>query len=215
VQRDQATIDRSLSRGAVFGNAATSVQVFPIVRANVDPARVIGFKSVGNLKQFLTAASRLAKGRSAANFIGLMGFRNVRNVDHRMLQPVTIKSFTARTSHNRARLLCRHPFTAFPHRIFPFGPVPLISPGLEIGLSPLRQERCPRLLEIGAGLVEGRSGAVRAFAGFAAGIKAAGPFPWLSVVGCQSGSRSCRPAYHRSRGASIRRGLQDSGGGRG
>ncbi|SRR6266851_2688188 len=58
----------------------------------------------------------------------------------------------------------------------------LIAPGLKIGLGALRQEHQPRALEIGAGLLEGRSGVGLMFAWMRTRIETAAPFPWISIV---------------------------------
>ena len=70
-----------------------------------------------------------------------------------------------------------------PERIFALGPIPLIAPRLEIGLGAVRQKHAPCCLEVGAGLIEGGSGAVRAFSWMATGIKAAMSCPAIFIMG--------------------------------
>jgi hypothetical protein len=72
---------------------------------------------------------------------------------------MAVKNLTAGASHCRIGFLRRHPLASFPHRIFAFGPVPGVALCLKIGLGSVRQKDLPRLLKIGAGLVEGRGGA--------------------------------------------------------
>jgi hypothetical protein len=58
----------------------------------------------------------------------------------------------------------------------------LIAPRLKIGLGPVRQERRPGALEIGAGLLEGRGGIALVLARMRTRIEAAIPLPWVGVV---------------------------------
>jgi hypothetical protein len=74
VQRDQATIDRSLHRRAIFTNATASVQKFAVDCANVDPAGVIGLHGIGDqvgegavFGEFHLANPHLAIGKSAGH----------------------------------------------------------------------------------------------------------------------------------------------------
>ncbi len=66
--------------------------------------------------------------------------------------------------------------------IFLRSPIALSAPGLKIRFRPVRQENCPSLFEIGAGLVKGLGGAAAALRGMAARIEATGPGPWIFVM---------------------------------
>jgi len=62
----------------------------------------------------------------------------------RSLQVVTVENDAARAFHTDAAglarfpLVRRQPLAGIPERILALGPVPLISPSLEIGLGPVR-----------------------------------------------------------------------------
>src|SRR5260370_42397030 len=98
-------------------------------------------------------------------------------MDHSVLQTVTVECLTARARHQRTRRLRRHPLASFPHRIFALGPIPLISPFLEIGLGPIREEHPPCSLEFTAGLVEGLRPSARSFPRAANRVEAPTPTP--------------------------------------
>ena|SRR6476469_10660904 len=71
----------------------------------------------------------------------------------------------------------RHLLAPVKSPIFFRRPIPLVPPCLKISVRPFGQEHFPCAAEVGAGLVECRSRAGRAFARVAAGIEAAAPFP--------------------------------------
>jgi hypothetical protein len=98
-------------------------------------------------------------------------------MDHRILEPVAVEHLAAGAGHQRAWLLRRHPLAALPHAIFLFRPLLLVTPGLEVGLSALRQKDTPGGLEVGPGLIEGRGRAGGALTGVTARIEPAGPAP--------------------------------------
>jgi hypothetical protein len=107
----------------------------------------------------------------------------VGDVDQGVFEQVAVERFAAGASHQRTWFLRWHLLAAFPHRIFVLGPVALIAPRPKIGFGAVRQEHLPCRLEIGAGLVERRGGAVGAFAGMTAGIEAARPTLRILVPG--------------------------------
>ena len=90
---------------------------------------------------------------------------------------MAVKRLAAGAGHQRVWLLGRQPLAALPHGIFLFRPLLLVTPGLEIGLGPLRQEDAPSGLEVGPGLVEGRGRAGGALTGVSARIEPARPAP--------------------------------------
>src|SRR5438034_1378127 len=75
---------------------------------------------------------------------------DMRNVDQRMFELVTIEALTAWAPHKRVWLLRGQPLAGFPHGIFPAGPSAGIPPLLKIRLGSVRQEHPPRLFEAGA-----------------------------------------------------------------
>ena len=103
-----------------------------------------------------------------------------------------------RPRHHRTEDLRRQFLASCPYGIFSLRPVPRVAPFLKIGLRSLGQEHCPRFLEIGAGLVEGRGGAIGAFAGMATGIEAARPAPRILVPGNAGANRGLPVANHHS-----------------
>jgi len=66
-----------------------------------------------------------------------MGCAEMWNVDQALLEPVAVEGFAAGASHHAVRPLRRQPFAGVPQRIFPRGPIALISPFLKIGVGPV------------------------------------------------------------------------------
>src|SRR3982074_998593 len=131
---------------------------------------------------FRTAASGSLNGLGSANFTGFVLGGDVGDVDQGILEAVAIKHLAARTAHHRAGLLRRQPLARVPQRVFPRGPIPLITPRLEISLGSLRQEHPPGTLEIGAGLVEGGGRAILLFARLGSRIEPATPLPRILIM---------------------------------
>src|SRR6266853_3340556 len=131
---------------------------------------------------FRTAASGSLNGLGSANFTGFLLGGDVGDVDQGILEAVAIKHLAAGTAHHRVGLLRRQPLARVPQRIFPRGPISLITPCLEIRLSSPRQKHPPGALEIGAGLVEGGGRAILLLARMRSRIETAMPFPWVFVM---------------------------------
>ncbi len=124
--------------------------------------------------------------------------RDVGHVDHGVIEPMAIEHLAARAPHEGRWRLRRQLLAGLPHRLFPLDPVPCITPSLKIGLGSFRQKHLPRGLEIGAGLLEGRSGVALMFARMRSGIEAAMPFPMdLRHEGCRCVRSHGRRRDHR------------------
>ena len=121
--------------------------------------------------------------------------RDVRNVDQVFLEAVTVEDIAARAFQIDAAWLPglpfvrRQPLPRVPQGVLPRGPIPLITPRLEISLGSLCQKHFPRGFEIGTRLVERGSGAVLVFAWMRAWIKAAAPLPRILIMGAARADR--------------------------
>ena len=117
------------------------------------------------------------------------GRRDVRHVHQHCLGAVHVEYLAAGIRPESIRRLARsiagrlQALASIPQRVFPFGPIPLIAPFLQIGLGALRQKHLARAFEIRAGIVEGRGGVGLMFAWMRARIKTAVPFPRIGVMG--------------------------------
>src|SRR5258706_13593155 len=73
----------------------------------------------------------------------------------------------------------RHPLAPIEAPIFLGRPIPLVAPGLEVGLGPVRQKYSPCRFEVGASLVEACCCAIDIFSRVAAWIEPAHPAPGI------------------------------------
>jgi hypothetical protein len=94
------------------------------------------------------------------------------------LRRVGIRRGTVADEFHRAKT-----FAAIPHGVFALRPIPLIAPGLIVGLGPPRRKGLPCRFEVGARLLEGVGGAGRALARVRSRIEAAAPLPLRRGVG--------------------------------
>ncbi len=112
-----------------------------------------------------------------------------------VLKAVAVKDLTAAARHQNTWFLRRQPLAGLPHGIFARGPIALSAPSLKIRFRSVRQKYSPRILEFDAGLIEGGSGAARAFCRMATGIEAAGPAPRVLVMRNASADRNRADAH--------------------
>ena len=97
---DQPSIaDGALNPGFVFVDAAAGPQEWQVDQLDMDAPVPGQTRLRSQLDQLARSLSGSANGRSAANFIGLVGFRDVVNVDHRVLEQVAVERFAAGASH--------------------------------------------------------------------------------------------------------------------
>src|SRR6266849_8148174 len=144
---------------------------------------------------FRTAGSGSLNGLGSANFTGFVLGGDVRDVDQVFLEAVTVEDIAARAFQIDAAWLPglpfvrRQPLPRVPQGVLPRGPIPLITPRLEISLGSVCQKHFPRGFEIGTRLVERGSGAVLVFAWMRAWIKAAAPLPRILIMGAARADR--------------------------
>src|SRR6266446_2899447 len=99
---------------------------------------------------FRTAASGSLNGLGSANFTGFVLGGDVGDVDQVFLQAVTVEDVAARAFQIDAAWLPglpfvrRQPLPRVPQGVLPRGPIPLITPRLEISLGSLCQKHFPR-----------------------------------------------------------------------
>jgi hypothetical protein len=152
--------------------------------------------------------------------------RDVRNVDHRLPGTVHIEYLTAGTFLEAAARFARFPFVRrqplprVPQRVFPRGPISLITPRLKISRGAFRQKHQPGALKIGAGLVEGGGRAILLLARVRSRIETTMPLPRILIVGIAGADRD-RASVHVpvvdvpaflagvSRSAAVRVGMPD------
>jgi hypothetical protein len=59
------------------------------------------------------------------------------NVRQGVVKALAVEFLAAGAPHQRTGVLRPQPLAAFPHGIFPGGPIPRVAPGLKIGLGPI------------------------------------------------------------------------------
>jgi hypothetical protein len=128
--------DRALDAGTAFGRTAAGGEKGAIDPLNIDAAAWTASAALAISISFRMAASGSLNGLGSANFMGFVLGGDVRNVHQVFLEAVTVEDIAARAFQIDAAWLPglpfvrRQPFARVPQRIFPRGPISLITPCL-------------------------------------------------------------------------------------